>query len=210
MTKSFTQKIMLATFTSFISLTSFSQDKAPEKAAPEMSAAEKADKAAKELANPNTSYASLTLKTQYRTFKGDLPGASSQNSTSLLFQPALPFKRDDGSKIIFRPAIPIVTDNAWNSKAGIGDIAFDLAYAFAPPKDNPGQIKALGLIASLPTGDEDIGFGESTTLGPEFLFGQINDFPNHRCHQNIHHPQTESFDRIDEHPERKLRFVCRI
>ena len=178
---SYKTKLLAFTLFTLASFNSFAQETKDE-----MTAAEKADKAAKELANPNTSYASLTLKNQYRTFKGDLPNASKQNSTSLLFQPALPFKRDDGSKIIFRPAIPIVTDNAWNSKAGIGDIAIDLAYAFAPLKSNPGQIKAVGIIASLPTGDEDIGFGESITLGPEFLFGQITKesifgiFPNHQ------------------------------
>jgi hypothetical protein len=186
MIKSFTKKALTTALCSVATFSASAQDKSTEKPATKMTAAEEADKVAKELANPNTSFASLTLKTQYRTFTGDLPGANSQNSTSLLFQPAMPFKRDDGSKIIFRPAIPIVTDNAWNSKAGIGDIAFDLAYAFAPLKSNPGQIKAVGIIASLPTGDEDIGFGESTTLGPEFLIGQITKesifgiFPNHQ------------------------------
>jgi len=49
-----------------------------------------ADEIAKSLANPNTPLASLTLKTQYRAFKGDLPNASDQNSTTLLFQPSFP------------------------------------------------------------------------------------------------------------------------
>ena len=70
---------MLAfTLCSFALLNATAQDKSTEKASTEMTAAEKADNTAKELANPNTSYASLTLKTQYRTFKGDLPGADSQ------------------------------------------------------------------------------------------------------------------------------------
>lgn len=151
------------------------------------------DEIAKELANPNTSLASLTLKLQFRGFEGDLDDADDQNSTTLLFQPALPFKRDDGSKIIFRPAIPFIVDQPlfqggsdWDEETGLGDISFDLAYAFAPEKEDPGKLVALGIISSLPTGDDDLGFGEATTLGPEFLYGRISKeliwglFPNHQ------------------------------
>ncbi len=151
------------------------------------------DEIAKELANPNTSLASLNLKLQFRGFEGDLDKADDQNSTTLVFQPSLPFKRDDGSKIIFRPAIPFFVDQPlfeggsdWDDDSGLGDISFDLAYAFKPPEDNPGNLTAVGIISSLPTGDEDLGFGEATTLGPEFLYGQISKeliwglFPNHQ------------------------------
>ncbi len=43
------------------------------------------------LANPNTPLASLNFKLQYRTYEGDLPNADDQDSTTLLFQPSLPF-----------------------------------------------------------------------------------------------------------------------
>ncbi len=147
----------------------------------------------KELANPNTSVASLTLKLQFRGFAGDLPGAGDQDSMTLLFQPSLPFKREDGSKIIFRPAIPFIVGQPlyqggsdWDEDTGLGDISFDLAYAFEPEKDDPGKLVAVGIISSLPTGDDDLGFGEVTTLGPEFLYGKISKeliwglFPNHQ------------------------------
>ncbi len=147
----------------------------------------------KELANPNTSVASLTFKLQFRGFEGDLADADDQGSTTLLFQPSLPFKRDSGAKIIFRPAIPFIVDQPlfqggsdWDEDTGLGDISFDLAYAFAPEKDDPGQLVAVGIISSLPTGDDDLGFGEATTLGPEFLYGKISKeliwgfFPNHQ------------------------------
>lgn len=151
------------------------------------------DEIAKELANPNTSLASLNLKLQFRGFEGDLDKADDQDGTTLVFQPSLPFKRDDGSKIIFRPAIPFFIDQPlfaggsdWDDDSGLGDISFDLAYAFAPEKEDPGKLVAVGIISSLPTGDEDLGFGEATTLGPEFLYGQISKeliwglFPNHQ------------------------------
>jgi hypothetical protein len=69
---------------------------------------ERAQEAAKELVNPNTSYASLTLRNQFFSYTGDTPGADSQDSSMSLFQPIVPFNRVDGSKIIFRPLVPEV------------------------------------------------------------------------------------------------------
>ncbi|MEH6651844.1 MAG: hypothetical protein V7707_17625 [Motiliproteus sp.] len=135
-----------------------------------------ADEIAKELANPNTALASLNFKLQYRTFKGDLAQADDQQSTMVLFQPSLPFPREDGSKVIFRPAIPILTDQpvlgagGFTDEGGLGDITFDLVYA---PKAAPGALRAYGLFGTLPTGNEDVGQGESTALGPDFLYGQM-------------------------------------
>ena len=162
--------------------------------APEGGAAKPSmDEIAKELSNPNTSVATLTFKTQFRTFEGDLPDAEEQSSTTLLFQPGLPFKRDDGSKIIWRPAVPFIVDqplfqggNDWDEESGMGDISFDLAYALPTDKADPGKLVAFGVFSSLPTGDDDLGFGEATTLGPEFLFGRISKdkiwglFPSHQ------------------------------
>ena len=151
------------------------------------------DEIAKELANPNTSVASLTLKLQLRAFEGDLSDADDQDSTTFLFQPSLPFKREDGSKIIWRPAVPFIVDqplfqggSEWDSETGLGDISFDLAYALPSEKDDPGKLVAYGIFSSLPTGDDDLGFGEATTLGPELLYGRISKeliwgvFPNHQ------------------------------
>ncbi|WNC73601.1 hypothetical protein RGQ13_06300 [Thalassotalea psychrophila] len=145
-----------------------------------------ADKAAKELANPNTAFASLNFKFQHRTYEGDIPGADDQDGQMILFQPSLPFPREDGTKIIWRPAVPIHISTPWQEESGLGDISMDVAYAFAPPKDNPGELMAVGVFTSLPTGDEKVGGGEATTLGPEFLWGQISAdgiigmFPNHQ------------------------------
>jgi len=149
-----------------------------------------ADKAAKELSNPNTALASLTLKNQFTWYKGDRPEADDQFSYTALFQPVFPFPRENGSKIIFRPAIPIIVGKpvwdgtGFDDRSGLGDIAFDVAYAF-PSKGN-GVISAVGIFSSVPTATTD-GLGlKQWTLGPEFMFGKIGAkyialiFPSHQ------------------------------
>ncbi|MEW6998439.1 hypothetical protein AADZ86_12140 [Colwelliaceae bacterium BS250] len=157
----------------------------------EESTVDAADKAAKELANPNTALASLNFKFQYSTFEGDLPNADDQTRQMVLFQPSMPFPREDGSKILFRPAVPMFLQQpvlggaeGWNDESGLGDISFDLAYA---PKSEAGSLRAYGFIMSLPTGTDEItGLGESTTFGPEMLIAQLTAdsifgmFPNHQ------------------------------
>ncbi len=150
-----------------------------------------ADDVARKLANPNSPLATLNIKLQFRSFKGDLPGADSQDGTTLLFQPALPFPLDNGAMILFRPAIPVVFDqplfNAskqkFVGKAGIGDTVFDLAYART---SETGVLTAFGIVASLPTATDDRLGTDRYTLGPEALVGKITKkyvigaFPNHQ------------------------------
>jgi len=145
---------------------------------------------AAELSNPNTSVATLTFKNQFRWFEGDLADADDQTSYTLLFQPGLPFVLDSGAKILWRPAIPLLIDNPvlntstgeFEGESGLGDIAFDLAYA---PKTEPSLMIAYGFITSLPTATNDLGT-DKLTLGPEFLIGKLNPkyvlglFPNHQ------------------------------
>ena len=145
---------------------------------------------AAELSNPNTSVASLTFKLQYRRFEGDLPKADDQSGTMLLFQPSLPFVLESGDKILWRPAVPVFMDQPvfdanrgkFDGEAGLGDIAFDLAYA---PKTGAGSLFAFGLITSLPTATHDLGT-DRWTLGPEVLIGKMTSkyvvglFPNHQ------------------------------
>jgi hypothetical protein len=145
---------------------------------------------AAELSNPNSSVATMTFKNQFRWFEGDLPDADGQSSYTLLFQPGLPFVLSSGAKILWRPAIPIIVDqpvfNAgtgkFEGKSGLGDIAFDLAYA---PKVDPSLMLAFGFITSLPTATNDLGT-DRWTLGPELLIGKITPkwllgmFPNHQ------------------------------
>lgn len=130
---------------------------------------------AAELANPNTSVATLTLKAQYSLYEGNLPGADDQSGTFLLFQPGLPFVLKSGAKIIWRPAVPIFVDQpvpeaggGFSGEAGLGDIAFDLAFA---PKVAPGRLLGFGFFTSLPTATNDLG-SDRWTIGPEILLGK--------------------------------------
>jgi hypothetical protein len=96
-----------------------------------------------------------------------------------------------GDKILWRPAVPIIVDqpvfNAetgeFEGKSGLGDIAFDLAYA--PKLDDASILVAVGFITSLPTATNDLGT-DRWTLGPELLVGKITPkhvlglFPNHQ------------------------------
>ncbi len=137
-----------------------------------------ADEIAKELANPNTPLASLNFKTQFRTFKGDLPGADDQDGTTVLFQPSMPFPLDNGGLVFFRPAIPLISSQPvpaglgqFDDESGIGDIVFDLAYA---PKRDDGLLIAYGVISSLPTATNDSLGSDRFTLGPEYLIGKLS------------------------------------
>ena len=149
-----------------------------------------ADEIAAELANPNTAVATLTLKTQYRWFSGDLPNADSQSSPMLLFQPSFPFKLASGDMVLWRPALPLLVDQpiydastaTFDGETGLGDFAFDLAYA---PKLPGGWLIATGLITAWPTATGDLGT-DRFTLGPELLIGKLSKtlvlgiFPNHQ------------------------------
>ena len=148
-----------------------------------------AEEVAASLANPNTPMASMTLKLQQRAFEGNLPNASDQSSTTLLFQPALPFKVGDG-QVFFRPALPYVFGQPlfdagsgdFDDESGFGDLGFDLAYGETLES---GVLWAAGIFSSLPIGSDGLS-NDLYTLGPEFLVGKITSdyvlgfFPNHQ------------------------------
>jgi hypothetical protein len=150
-----------------------------------------AEEIAAKLANPNAPMASLTFRLQQRGFEGNLPGASSQSSTTLIFQPSFPFSLDNGDVIFFRPGIPIQLDfpafdsssSTFRSESGLADIAFDIAYGRTT---KTGMLYAGGMIASLPTATEDALGSDRYTMGPEFMIGKLTKkwvlgaFPNHQ------------------------------
>lgn len=154
-------------------------------------AAPSAAELAAELSNPNTAVATLTFKNQFRWFEGDLPDADGQSSYTLLVQPILPFVLPSGDKVLWRPAVPILVDQpmfnpvtgGFDGETGLGDIAFDLAYA--PKLEEKSLLLAFGFITSLPTATNGLGT-KRWTLGPEFLIGKITPkhvfgiFPNHQ------------------------------
>ena len=149
-----------------------------------------AEDIARELANPNTPMASLNFKLQFRDFTGSLPNADDQTGSLLLFQPSFPFPLANGNSLLFRPAItwligqPVFNSEQqdFESKAGLADIAFDLAYAIT---SDTGLLTAYGIISSLPTATNDLG-SKRFTIGPEILIGKITQkyvigaFPNHQ------------------------------
>lgn len=133
-----------------------------------------AEKAAKELANPNTAYASLNFKIQH--YSGYKNGGSSFNTT---FQPVLPFPLDNGDKIIFRPAISYINNNFTQGytgskvdSSGMSDISFDLAYATSFGRD-PSNLLATGVFATLPTGSNEL-TGDQFAAGPELFLGKLS------------------------------------
>jgi len=127
-----------------------------------------ADEVAKELANPNSSLASLTFKNQFRWYTGDLPDADDQNNYTLLFQPVFPF--------------PLET-KANGDKPALGDIGFDLSYAVT--KKN-GLLWAAGMVGTLPAATDSDVAGKQLRLGPEILIAKVEKwglygiFPNHQ------------------------------
>jgi hypothetical protein len=150
------------------------------------SKAESAEEIAAKLANPNTPLATMNLKLQYRSFEGDLPDANEQDSTTLLFQPSLPFPLDNGATVFFRPAIPIILDQSvptlndqavlvddlidFEAKSGLGDTVFDLAYGRTT---NTGFLWAAGIISSVPTANKKELGTDRWTLGPEIILGKL-------------------------------------
>ncbi len=150
-----------------------------------------AEEIAQKLANPNAPMASLTFRLQQRAYEGSLPGADSQNGTTLLFQPSFPFSLENGDVVFFRPGIPIQIETPtfnpvsgdFESKSGLGDIAFDVAYGRTT---KTGMLYAGGMIVSLPTATDDALGTDRITMGPEFMIGKltkkwvIGAFPNHQ------------------------------
>ena len=174
------------------------------------------DEVARELANPNSSLATLTLKNQYRWYTGDLPGADNQDNYTMLFQPVFPLsmpKDDNGNarNVFFRPAFPILFDQPvprvengaldWDGVTALGDIGFDIAYGVSAKS---GFIWALGMVGTLPTAtDDDVG-GKQLRLGPEFIlakfekWGLYGIFPSHQW--NVTGWSDESFNTTQFQP----------
>lgn len=138
------------------------------------------DDLAKELSNPGAANATLNFKFEYRTFDGDLPGASDQDSFAATFQPVFPFVLPNGNNLIFRPAFSYTfgqpsfdsTIGSFSDEDAFGDIAFDLLYASSNP--DTGWTFGAGLVGALPSGS-DIS-SDNWLLGPSALAVKIEDW----------------------------------
>lgn len=147
------------------------------------------EEAARQLANPNTPLASLTLKNQWTGWGGALPGAEDASSGTFLFQPSFPFPVSSAGTLFCRPAFPYLVDQPVvtatgevKAKNGLGDMGMDLAYGYTT---GTGVLLTAGLLAGFPTGQEGL-TSDTWTLGPEFLVGHFSKksvlgvFPSHQ------------------------------
>jgi hypothetical protein len=142
-----------------------------------------ADQAAKELANPAGSLASLANNFAYRTFQGSLEDAGNQSAFAYTFQPVLPFPvGDKGKNIIVRPAFTVgFIQPSYNPGEGefqslgvnLNDIVFDAVYAGNVMKDeNKGYLWGVGLAGTIPIATDTALGGKQWRFGPE-LFGGV-------------------------------------
>lgn len=141
-------------------------------------AAASASEIAAQLANPSSPLAALNFNLQFRSFKGDLPGADDESSTSLLFQPQFPFVLENGDQLIFRPAISILADHpffdgnteTFDSDAGLSDISFDLLVSRTL---DTGYLIGAGIYSTIPTATSSELTSGLVSLGPEFVLAKL-------------------------------------
>ena len=152
---------------------------------------------AKELANPNTTLGTLNFNVDYVSYKGSLPGASSQDAWRLSFQPVLPYALNETTNLYVRPNIPVFFDQPVpvvngadvsptddglfftqdgdfsNTGTQLGDISFDIAIGKTLPSKT---ILVGGMVGTLDTAtDAAVGLGQ-TLLGPEIAIAQITSW----------------------------------
>ena len=138
---------------------------------------------AKELANPNTTLGSLNFPIDYVSYKGDAPGASSQESWRVGFQPILPYPLNETTNLYVRPNFPVLIDQPVpkvngvdvsssaggqfttqgssfdNSDMELGDISFDIAIGKSFPS---ATVLAAGVVGTLDTATDDaVGLGQT-------------------------------------------------
>ena len=138
---------------------------------------ESAAELAKELANPNTTLGTMAFPIDFVMYNGDLPNASSQNSTSINFQPSLPVPLAKGVNLFIRPFIPLILSQPYYGENGfeqkginLGNISADVAVGKTWPSKT---ITILGVFAGFPTAsDKDIRTSE-VTIGPELMVAQL-------------------------------------
>ncbi|MGA6926611.1 MAG: hypothetical protein WBY88_13060 [Desulfosarcina sp.] len=179
-----------------------------------------ASEVARELANPNSSLATLTLKNQYRWYTGDLPGADDQDNYTMVFQPVFPLslpKDDSGNArtLFIRPGFPLLFEQPvpqvenggldWDGVTALGDIGFDIGYGVSAKS---GFLWAFGMVGTLPTATDSDVAGKQLRLGPEFLlakfekWGLYGIFPSHQW--NVTGWSGESFSTTQFQPVLKF------
>jgi hypothetical protein len=165
---------------------------------------------AKELANPNTVRGTLNFNFDYMHYNGTLPGAGSQNSFSMSFQPSLPVPLNKTTNLFIRPNIPVYfsqpvygANGFENAGANLGNISADIAVGKTFPSKTVGIIGAFG---SFRTATDDGLKSPYTLLGPEvmvaqiFKWGVVGIMVNHSWNVNKIDPSTnDSFTTAGDH-----------
>ncbi|MFC3878729.1 hypothetical protein ACFOSV_00995 [Algoriphagus namhaensis] len=191
-------KIVLACLFTLASLSTYAQEETEKSSAkPEPSAAD----IAKELANPNTVRGTLNFNFDYMHYQGTLPGAGSQNSFSMSFQPSLPIPINKTTNLFVRPNIPVYfsqpaygQNGFENAGVNLGNISADIAVGKTFPSKTVG---ILGAFGSFRTATDDILKSPYTLLGPEimvaqiFKWGVLGAMVNHSWNVNKIEPSTD-------------------
>jgi hypothetical protein len=138
-----------------------------------------ADAIAKELSNPVGSLSSLTFQGTYAQWGGSAPDISSQNTSSLIFMPTLPFKIGKGNLSV-RPSFPVSAapvpeinssdEIDWKKERGFGDIGIMALYGM---KHENGLIWGVGPTMFFPTASNEFVGTDQFQLGPAVLGGVI-------------------------------------
>ncbi len=150
------------------------------------------DDLARELNNPNTPLAKLTIEYSTTAYDGDISGAGNENVDLILFKPVFPFPlNEDGTQNLFiRPVLAYVTEQPtfdlaegrFKSKSGLADLGFDVAIG---QTYDSGLILIGGIQGTLPIGADDL-TGDQYRLGPELIVANNNServlaaFPAHQ------------------------------
>ena len=142
------------------------------------------------LNNPGADLAQLNFKLTWNEYKGNLPGSSSQDSLTLLFQPVFPFKLPDGGNLIFRPTLPFLwspyfdaSKGGFGEQFGFGDAQLDVFYSRTNVKK--GYMWGLGAVMQAPTHTDDVLGKDQFQLGPAGFVGLLGKwgsagvFPQH-------------------------------
>jgi len=137
-----------------------------------------ADEMAKELANPNTVLGTMNFNFDYMHYQGELPGAESQNSFAMSFQPSLPIPLSKSVNLFVRPNIPLyfaqpvpVIPSGFESKGvELGNISADIAVGKTFPSKT---VALIGAFGSFRTATHEKLRSPYTMLGPEVMVAQI-------------------------------------
>lgn len=148
-------------------LTGRAQDKEPEST----------EEIAKELANPNTTLASMAFPIDFTFYNGDIPDANKQFSTTIGFQPSLPIPLSSSVNLFVRPMIPVILTTPIVGATGfekrgidLGNISADVAIGKTFPSKTIGIV---GGFAGLPTATDKTIRSKQVTVGPEVMVAQI-------------------------------------